>query len=37
MSRFVGLRLPSKKPKKNETESQDIKTPDTETSGRGRV
>lgn len=31
MGRFVGLRLPSKKPKKNETESQDTKTPDAET------
>lgn len=32
MGRFVGLRLPSKKPKKkNEAESQDTKTPDAET------
>lgn len=33
MGRFVGLRLPSKKPKKkNEAESPDTETPDTETS-----
>lgn len=32
MGRFVGLRLPSKKPKKNEAESQDTETSDTKTS-----